>query len=51
MLKEVRQKLKLLASSATSAALVQAATADFKHENAAASDEEIEGGAPIGTST
>lgn len=49
MLKEVKQKLKLLGSSATSAALVQAATADFKQqENGAISDEDIEGGTSVG---
>ncbi len=50
MLKEVRQKLKLLSSSANTAALMQAATADFRKENAATSDEEIEGGASVGIS-
>lgn len=49
MLKEVRQKLKLLSSSTNQAALLQAATADFKQENAGASDEDLEGGVSQGT--
>lgn len=46
MLKEVRQKLKLLSSTAVNtAALMQAVTADFKHETAhgVVSDEDNEG--------
>jgi len=42
MLKEVKQKLKLLGSSVTQAALVQAATADFKQiENPNATEEDF----------
>lgn len=48
MLKEVKQKLKLLMSQ-NNTALMQSAAAEFQNVNAAASDEEIDGGASVGT--
>ena len=48
MLKEVKQKLKLLMSQ-NNTALMQSAAAEFQNVNAAASDEDIDGGASVGT--